>query len=157
ILGMRREEITRRFDEIIAFAEVEQFVDTPVKHYSSGMYTRLAVAVAAPPDPEVPILDEVLALRGGPFQPQWPGPMGEAARSGRTVLLVSHNMTAINQLCHRAFWIDRGTLKAIGPARDVVNQYSATFARVAEGDLTSAVGQGDGCVLPLDYRVTNCR
>jgi len=157
ILGMRRVEIARRFDEIIAFAEVEQFVDTPVKHYSSGMYTRLAFAVAAHLDPEILIVDEVLAVGDVQFQRKCLGRMGEAARSGRTVLLVSHNMMAISQLCHRAFWIDQGTLKATGPARDVVNQYSAAFARVAEGDLTGAVGQGDGRVLPLDYRVTNCR
>ncbi|HJZ92936.1 MAG TPA: ABC transporter ATP-binding protein [Gemmataceae bacterium] len=157
ILGMRREEIARRFDEIIAFAEVEQFVDTPVKHYSSGMYTRLAFAVAAHLDPEILIVDEVLAVGDAQFQRKCLGRMGEAARSGRTVLLVSHNMMAISQLCHRAFWIDRGTLKAMGPARDVVEQYSAMFARASEGDLAGAVGQGDGSVLPLGYQVTNHR
>src|SRR5579859_915879 len=99
ILGMRRSEIRRQFDAIVDFAEVEKFLDTPVKRYSSGMYVRLAFAVAAHLDPEILIVDEVLAVGDAQFQNKCLGKMGEVARSGRTVLFVSHNMAAIRQLC----------------------------------------------------------
>jgi lipopolysaccharide transport system ATP-binding protein len=155
ILGMKKAEIARRFDEIVAFAEVEKFIDTPVKHYSSGMYMRLAFAVAAHLEPEILIVDEVLAVGDAQFQAKCLNKMEAVSQGGRTVLLVSHNMTAISQLCHRACWIEQGAVKAVGPACDVVQQYSVTFARVAQGDMNDAVGQGDGSVLPIGYRVTN--
>ena len=102
ILGMRRAEIDRKFDEIVAFAEVEQFLDTPVKRYSSGMYVRLAFAVAAHLEPEILIVDEVLAVGDAAFQRKCLGKMGDVANAGRTVLFVSHNMEAIQRLCSRA-------------------------------------------------------
>src|SRR5690242_4169068 len=108
ILGMRRAEITRKFDEIVAFAEVEKFIDTPVKHYSSGMYLRLAFAVAAHLDPEILLVDEVLAVGDAAFQKKCLGKMGDVVRQGRTVLFVSHDMTAISQLASRCLLLDGG-------------------------------------------------
>ncbi len=108
ILGMRRSEIERKFDEIVAFAEIERFLDTPVKRYSSGMYTRLAFAVAAHLEPEILIVDEVLAVGDAAFQKKCLGKMGEVAREGRTVLFVSHNLAAVRSLCSRAIWLDSG-------------------------------------------------
>ncbi len=109
ILGMTRAEIRRKFDEIVAFAEVEKFLDTPVKRYSSGMYVRLAFAVAAHLEPEILIVDEVLAVGDAEFQKKCLGKMDEVAGGGRTVLFVSHNMAAINKLCTRAVLLERGT------------------------------------------------
>jgi lipopolysaccharide transport system ATP-binding protein len=123
ILGMRRAEIVRKFDDIIAFAEVEQFVDTPVKHYSSGMYMRLAFAVAAHLDPEILIVDEVLAVGDATFQKRCLGKMGEIAKEGRTVLFVSHNMPAVQSLCSRAVWLQRGQLVGDAPPHEVIRQY----------------------------------
>src|SRR2546421_2955217 len=108
ILGMTRHEIRRKFDEIVAFAEVEKFLDTPVKRYSSGMYVRLAFAVAAHLEPETLIVDEVLAVGDASFQRKCLGKMGEAARGGRTVLFVSHNMAAVKSLCTRAGLLEEG-------------------------------------------------
>lgn len=108
ILGMRREEIRRKFDAIVDFAEVERFLDTPVKRYSSGMYVRLAFAVAAHLEPEILVVDEVLAVGDAQFQKKCLGKMEEAGREGRTVLFVSHNMAAIQQLCDRAILLDKG-------------------------------------------------
>src|SRR5271165_3754249 len=104
ILGMTRREIQKKFDEIVAFAEVERFLDTPVKHYSSGMYMRLAFAVAAHLEPEILIVDEVLAVGDAAFQKKCLGKMSEVAREGRTVLFVSHNSAAIEALCDRCLW-----------------------------------------------------
>lgn len=123
ILGMRRAEIARKFDEIVAFAEVEQFIDTPVKHYSSGMYLRLAFAVAAHLEPEILIVDEVLAVGDAAFQKKCLGKMGDVARTGRTVLFVSHNMGAVRSLCQRVIWLERGQIAASGPTYAVVDQY----------------------------------
>lgn len=111
ILGMGREEIKRKFDEIVEFSGVEQFIDTPVKRYSSGMHMRLAFAVAAHLDPEIMIVDEVLAVGDADFQKKCLGKMKNVSKSGRTVLFVSHNMNAIQQLCSRVIWIDKGHLK----------------------------------------------
>jgi len=108
ILGMRRREIQRKFDDIVEFAEIAKFIDTPVKHYSSGMYMRLAFAVAAHLDPEILLLDEVLAVGDAGFQRKCLGKMGEVARLGRTVLFVSHNMNAIEQLCTAVLWLRPG-------------------------------------------------
>jgi lipopolysaccharide transport system ATP-binding protein len=123
ILGMKREEITRRFDEIVAFAGVEKFLDTPVKRYSSGMYVRLAFAVAAHIEPDILIVDEVLAVGDAAFQEKCLGKMGEVARGGRTVLFVSHNMAAVQHLCSRVVMLKAGKLHANGPSADVVCEY----------------------------------
>ena len=123
ILGMARSEIAARFDEIVAFSEVEKFIDTPVKHYSSGMGLRLAFAVAAHLEPEILIVDEVLAVGDAAFQQKCLGKMGEVAEAGRTVLLVSHNMGAINRLCERAILLSEGELVLDGPTGEVVSAY----------------------------------
>ena len=131
ILGMRRAEIERKFDEIVAFAEVERFIDTPVKRYSSGMYVRLAFAVAAHLEPEILIVDEVLAVGDAAFQKKCLGKMGEVSGEGRTVLFVSHNMAAITSLATRCLWLDAGRVRALGPARETVASY-LTEGHVAE-------------------------
>ena len=123
ILGMRKEEINRKFDEIVAFSEVERFLDTPVKFYSSGMRVRLAFAVAAHLDPEILLVDEVLAVGDIVFQKKCMGRMRDVAVSGRTVLFVSHNMTAVRKLCSRAILLHQGRLIRDGNVNDVVNAY----------------------------------
>ena len=123
ILGMKASDITRRFDEIVAFAEVEQFIDTPVKRYSSGMYLRLAFSVAAHLEPEVLLVDEVLAVGDAAFQQKCLGKMGEVTREGRTVVLVSHNMDAVQRLCRRVLLIDAGALAADGESHDITARY----------------------------------
>jgi lipopolysaccharide transport system ATP-binding protein len=128
ILGMRRREIKAKFDEIVAFAEVERFIDTPVKRYSSGMYVRLAFAVAAHLEPDILIVDEVLAVGDASFQRKCLGKMDEARTGGRTVLFVSHNMAAIRSLTPRAIWLDHGRIAGDGPTTDVVSEYLATTA-----------------------------
>lgn len=123
ILGMKKAEIDRKFDEIVAFAEIDQFLDTPVKHYSSGMHTRLAFAVAAHLEPEILLIDEVLAVGDASFQRKSLGKMGSAAREGRTVLFVSHNLVAVQDLCHRVIWIDRGRVVEEGEPAKVIGHY----------------------------------
>lgn len=123
ILGMSRGEIKRKFDEIVAFAEVETFVDTMVKHYSSGMYLRLAFAVAAHLEPEILIVDEVLAVGDAQFQKKCLGKMGEVAKQGRTVLFVSHNMGAMRNLCTRAIWLEAGQCQLDGSTHAVIERY----------------------------------
>jgi lipopolysaccharide transport system ATP-binding protein len=123
ILGMTRSEIARKFDEIVAFAEVEKFLDTPVKHYSNGMYVRLAFAVAAHLEPEILIVDEVLAVGDAEFQRKCMKKMGDVAGQGRTVLFVSHNMGAVQTLCQRAVLLERGRVKRVGTSREVVTEY----------------------------------
>ncbi|MDB5297608.1 MAG: hypothetical protein JWO31_3591 [Phycisphaerales bacterium] len=123
ILGMGKSEIRRRFDAIVAFAEVERFLDTPVKRYSSGMYTRLAFAVAAHLEPEILVIDEVLAVGDQAFQDKCLGKMKELGQQGRTVLFVSHNMGAVAHLCGRAVLLDAGRVKLIGSAVDVIRAY----------------------------------
>ena len=123
ILGMKRVEIRQKFDEIVAFAEIEKFIDTPVKHYSSGMYVRLAFAVAAHLDPEILLVDEVLAVGDVAFQKKCFGKIGDVAREGRTVLLVSHNIGAVTGLCSKAILIDAGKVISIGRVGDVVTEY----------------------------------
>jgi lipopolysaccharide transport system ATP-binding protein len=125
VLGMKRGEIERKFDEIVAFAEVEKFLDTPVKRYSSGMYMRLAFAVAAHLEPEVLLVDEVLAVGDAEFQAKCLGKMGEVARGGRTVVYVSHNLASMATLCSRAVMLAKGEKVAEGPAGEVINQYIA--------------------------------
>jgi ABC-type polysaccharide/polyol phosphate transport system ATPase subunit len=129
ILGMSKREIERKFDEIVAFAEIEKFIDTPVKHYSSGMYVRLAFAVAAHLEPEILLVDEVLAVGDIHFQKKCLGKMGDVARAGRTVVLVSHQMNQIRRLCQRVAWIDGGSVRMTGGAHEVLARYeSAMFA-----------------------------
>ena len=133
ILGMKRAEIERKFDEIVAFAEVEQFMDTPVKRYSSGMYLRLAFAVAAHLEPEILVVDEVLAVGDAEFQRKCLGKMGDVAREGRTVLFVSHNMSAVLRLTDEALVIDKGRLALRAPTPQAVDYYLAHgFAREGE-------------------------
>jgi lipopolysaccharide transport system ATP-binding protein len=128
ILGMSREEIRRKFDEIVAFSEVEKFLDTPVKRYSSGMYVRLAFAVAAHLEPEILIVDEVLAVGDAQFQKKCLGKMQDVAKGGRTVLFVSHNMAVVNNLCHRALLFVEGELVRNGKTSAVVDAYVGTGA-----------------------------
>lgn len=123
ILGMSREEVRRKFDEIVAFAEVEKFLDTPVKRYSSGMYVRLAFAVAAHLEPEILVVDEVLAVGDAEFQNKSLGKMSEVAKGGRTVLFVSHNMAAVNQLCSRGVVIAQGKIDFCGTSNDAIRHY----------------------------------
>jgi lipopolysaccharide transport system ATP-binding protein len=123
ILGMSRAEINRKFDEIVAFAEIDRFIDTPVKHYSSGMYMRLAFAVAAHLGTEILVVDEVLAVGDAQFQKKCLGKMDDIARHGRTVLFISHNMEAIQRLCTRGLLMDRGRLLMSGSVTDAVSEY----------------------------------
>lgn len=123
ILGMKKKEIDRKFDDIVQFAEIERFIDTPVKHYSSGMYVRLAFAVAAHLETEILLVDEVLAVGDAAFQKKCLGKMADVAGDGRTVLFVSHNMGAITSLCKRAIWLDEGLKKLDGPASSVIRDY----------------------------------
>jgi homopolymeric O-antigen transport system ATP-binding protein len=128
ILGMRRAEIVRRFDEIVAFSEIAGFLDTPVKHYSSGMYVRLAFAVAAHLQPEILLVDEVLAVGDAAFQKKCLGKMGEVARGGRTVIFVSHNMAAIEALCGTCLLLRNGRLEMAGAPAEVTGAYLASDA-----------------------------
>src|SRR6266446_10669551 len=126
ILGMKRVEIQRKFAEIVAFAGIDKFLDTPVKRYSSGMYVRLAFAVAAHLDPEILFVDEVLAVGDAEFQKKCLGKMHDVSQAGRTVIFISHSMESISRLCPRAIWLNEGKLIVDGPADDVIAQYSAT-------------------------------
>ena len=128
ILGMRKSEIVSKFDEIVAFAEVEKFLDTPVKHYSSGMYVRLAFAVAAHLNPEILIVDEVLAVGDVAFQKKCLGKMNEVSRGGRTVIFVSHNMAAIENLCKRGIVLERGQVVFEGTSKDAIHRYLNNLA-----------------------------
>lgn len=140
ILGMRKAEIDRKFDEIVAFAEVEQFIDTPVKRYSSGMHVRLAFAVAAHLQPEILIIDEVLAVGDQSFQNKCLGKLGSAAREGRTVLFVSHNLAAVANLCTNGIWIERGHVTMRGDAKSVIEAYMKT----SSGSARELRNRGDG-------------
>jgi lipopolysaccharide transport system ATP-binding protein len=123
ILGMGKREIDRKFDEIVTFAEVDKFIDTPVKHYSSGMYVRLAFAVAAHLEPEILLVDEVLAVGDASFQKKCLGKMGDVAKQGRTIVFVSHNMTALRRMCTRAIWLDGGRALDSGDTGKVIDHY----------------------------------
>lgn len=123
ILGMRRAEIERRFDEIVAFAEIEQFIDTPVKRYSSGMYVRLAFAVAAHLNTEILLVDEVLAVGDADFQKKCLQKMGDVRENGRTTIFVSHNMESVARLCSRALLLEKGCVEALGATAEVVGKY----------------------------------
>jgi lipopolysaccharide transport system ATP-binding protein len=123
ILGMRKREIDRKFDEIVEVAQVERFLETPVKRYSSGMYLRLAFAVAAHLEPEILVLDEVLAVGDAQFQRRCLGKMEEVAGQGRTVLFVSHNMAAVSRFCSRCIWLDQGVIRDVGDPESIVAKY----------------------------------
>jgi lipopolysaccharide transport system ATP-binding protein len=147
ILGMKRVEIESKFDEIVDFAEIARFIETPVKHYSSGMYVRLAFAVAAHLEPEILLVDEVLAVGDAAFQSKCLGKMSDVARGGRTVLFVSHNMAAVQSLCDRALLVDEGRIVADGEPLSIIEQYSSQV-QVGDGvfDLTNhprSGGNGD--------------
>jgi len=145
ILGMSKREIDRKFDEIVAFAEIDKFIDTPVKHYSSGMYVRLAFAVAAHLEPEILLVDEVLAVGDINFQKKCLGKMGDVARAGRTVVLVSHNMAAINALCARCIILDNGGVEFDGSTVDATTRYYAESLDTANGsDLSARRRKGNG-------------
>jgi len=172
ILGMSRAEIIRKFDEIVEFSEVGEFLDTPVKRYSSGMYVRLAFAVAAHLDPEILIVDEVLAVGDAAFQRKCLGKMSSFAESGRTVLFVSHNLEAVRTLCERAVWMQDGHVREDGPVEGVVENffnalsnssqfssqnedYGFTVHRVmlkdAAGNESAQFSPGDDMIVEVDY------
>jgi lipopolysaccharide transport system ATP-binding protein len=156
ILGMKKAEIDRKFDEIVAFAGIEKFLDTPVKYYSSGMYVRLAFAVAAHLEPEILLVDEVLAVGDAAFQKKCLGKMGEVAREGRTVLFVSHNMAAIQNLCKSAYLLDQGRIVASGNASYVIGQYLQTVSDskyIALSDRKDR--QGNGKLRFVEFSVTS--
>ncbi len=143
ILGMRRREIAERFDEIVAFSGVEQFLDTPVKHYSSGMHMRLAFAVAAHLQPEVLLVDEVLAVGDAQFQRKSLGKLDDVAHEGRTIVFVSHNLAAVQRLCERTVWLDHGEIRADGPTSEVLAAYQRH---------TAARRQGGEVIVPEDVQ-----
>jgi lipopolysaccharide transport system ATP-binding protein len=145
ILGMTKREIDRKFDEIVAFAEIEKFIDMQVKHYSSGMYVRLAFAVAAHLEPEILLVDEVLAVGDIAFQKKCLGKMGDVARQGRTIILVSHNMAAINALCSRCVILNVGGVEFDGPTDKATARYYAESLSVSNGsDLSTRRKVGSG-------------
>ena len=180
ILGMKRPEIARKFDEIVEFSEVAKFIDTPVKHYSSGMSLRLAFAVAAHLEPEILLIDEVLAVGDVAFQQKCVGKMDDVAQEGRTILFVSHNMAAVNRLCDRVLWIHDGGLHMSGESRLVIQEYlsagssfvgerswpdglsnpgvdslkvDAVRVRNSKGVVTGGISAGESFSLEIDYRV----
>lgn len=147
LLGMRRWEVREHFDEIVDFAEVELFLDTPCKHYSSGMYTRLGFAVAAHLRTDILLVDEVLAVGDASFQQRCLGKMAEASGGGRTVLFVSHNLGAVGSLCSRAIWLDEGRLRADGVSREVIESYLADVAGNSGGEVAATVWNGPAGLL----------
>ncbi|HKF50794.1 MAG TPA: ABC transporter ATP-binding protein [Candidatus Acidoferrales bacterium] len=159
ILGMKRAEIAARFDEIVAFAGTEKFLDTPVKYYSSGMYMRLAFAIAAHLEPEILIVDEVLAVGDAEFQKKCLGKIGDVARSGRTVLFVSHQMAAVASLCNRVILLDAGEIKAIGDCSEVIPKYLVSESDSAQivnlRHHTGRVGTGEVRIVEAAIRDKN--
>jgi len=153
ILGMNRKYTDRRFDEIVSFAGVERFIDTPVKRYSSGMYLRLAFSVAAHLEPDIMVVDEVLAVGDAEFQARSLGRMETAEREGRTVIFVSHNLDAISRLCSRAIWLEQGQIAAQGATRDVVEAYLS--AQIQQAARTESISDPHGSVVLRDVRVVD--
>jgi lipopolysaccharide transport system ATP-binding protein len=148
ILGMTKKRIDAKLDEIVAFSEIEQFIDTPIKRYSSGMKMRLGFAVAANLESDILIVDEVLAVGDGEFQRKCLRAMSDLHSSGRTVLFVSHNLAAVHSLCSRAIWIDRGRMKQEGTPSEIIHSYLATFSTTDDvvrdlGEITDRSGGGD--------------
>lgn len=155
ILGMRRDEVRRKFDEIVDFAGIAQFVDTPVKRYSSGMYVRLAFAVAAHLEPEILLVDEVLAVGDAEFQKKCLGKMGEVASEGRTVLFVSHNMPSIQQLCEKSMLLSSGSLYCLGRTEEIIKEYLgrniiSNSSIVTEKDIKTRSGTGEGKITKIE-------
>ena len=151
ILGMRRSEIDRKFDAIVDFAEIEQFIDTPVKHYSSGMYVRLAFSVAAHLEPEILLIDEVLAVGDIAFQKKSLGKMENVSQEGRTVVFVSHNMNALQRLCPKSLLLSHGQLIAVDSTTAIVEQYLSLSSNTETGpntwhDLEKREREGSGKV-----------
>jgi lipopolysaccharide transport system ATP-binding protein len=138
---MKRAEIDRKFDEIVAFSEIERFIDTPVKHYSSGMYLRLAFAVAAHLEAEILLVDEVLAVGDAEFQKKCLGKMGDVVKDGRTILFVSHNLAAVSALCRRSLLLDSGSIIADGSTQTVLDQYIQTMDKMANTPLAERVDE----------------
>jgi len=156
ILGMKRAEIESKLDEIVAFAEIDKFLDTPVKHYSSGMYVRLAFSVAAHLEPEILLVDEVLAVGDMAFQRKCLGKMDDVAQEGRTVLFVSHNMALLQTLCERGIMLQQGAVFADGTITDVVDAYLQTLEQAESQDLSKRTDRkGVGQVRLVDTEVTN--
>jgi lipopolysaccharide transport system ATP-binding protein len=155
ILGMRKAEIARKFDEIVAFAEIEQFIDTPVKHFSSGMYTRLAFAVAAHLEPEILLVDEILAVGDLAFQKKCLGKMGDVARHGRTVFFVSHNLPSVEALCSRCLLFSDGRLVGDGSVNEMLLRYMTAEFQPDRGvsTLTAHAGRHHGA-RPIMTKVT---
>lgn len=153
ILGMKRREIAAKFDEIVAFSEIEQFIDTPVKRYSSGMYVRLAFAVAAHLEPEILLVDEVLAVGDAAFQKKCLGKMGDVAKEGRTILFVSHNMAAVQNLCNRGITLQNGCIQSIGTQFEAVSAYLALMGgkhnKMAQRE--DRMGNGDVRVESIEF------
>ncbi|MGI9066507.1 MAG: ABC transporter ATP-binding protein [Pyrinomonadaceae bacterium] len=159
ILGMKSEDIKRRFDSIVDFAEVERFIDTPVKHYSSGMHMRLAFAVAAHLEPEILLVDEVLAVGDLQFQKKCLGKMGSAATEGRTILFVSHNLAAVSNLCKRGLVLERGVVAYAGTQSEAIAHYLTSCQRAAGSlrDRTDRVGNGQIRVVGMEMKDTEGR
>jgi lipopolysaccharide transport system ATP-binding protein len=158
ILGMRKREIQRKFDEIVAFAEIDRFIDTPVKHYSSGMYVRLAFSVAAHLEPEILLVDEVLAVGDVAFQRKCLGKMDDVARAGRTVLFVSHNMGLMQTFCERGILLEHGRVACDGPIKDVVDVYLSSIEQRGVQDLatrTDRRGLGDVRLVGVEVKALN--
>ena len=156
ILGMKRAEIERKIDEIVAFAEVDKFLDTPVKHYSSGMYVRLAFSVAAHLEPEILLVDEVLAVGDMAFQRKCLGKMDDVAQTGRTVVFVSHNMGLMQQLCERGIYLQQGTVHTDGTITEAVDAYLQTLEQAKSSDLSQRMDRkGQGKVRLVGAEVTN--
>lgn len=158
ILGMKRSDILRKFDEIVAFSEIEKFLDTPVKRYSSGMYIRLAFGVAAHLEPDILLVDEVLAVGDASFQKKCIGKMGNVVSEGRTVLFVSHNMAAVTSLCSRAILIDRGRIEKTGTPQSVIEDYLAKARNDASVPVRSRTDRkGNGRIRFTQSAVLNDR
>ncbi len=155
-LGMRKKEIDRKFDEILDFAEVERFIDTPVKRYSSGMYVRLAFAVAAHLEPEILLVDEVLAVGDANFQRKCLGKLGDIAETGRTVVFVSHNLAAVQRLCRRAILLRQGRIADQGPVGDVVKEYLRVSAEeVSVSQFRTDARRGTGWARIIDTKLVD--
>ena len=146
ILGMKKREIDAKFDEIVAFSGIEKFLDTPVKRYSSGMYVRLAFAVAAHLEPEILLVDEVLAVGDAQFQKKCLGKMSEVAMGGRTILFVSHNIGAIESLCRKVLWLEEGRLKRYGDAEDICSDYLSQVSQPENNRIVDAHRRGTGII-----------
>ncbi|MCZ7570647.1 MAG: ABC transporter ATP-binding protein [Ardenticatenaceae bacterium] len=156
ILGMKKAEIERKFDEIVAFAEIGKFIDTPVKHYSSGMYVRLAFSIAAHLEPEILLVDEVLAVGDVAFQKKCLGKMDDVAKQGRTVLFVSHNMGLMQTLCQRGIFLQDGIMSADGPIGDVVDAYLRTLEKLESQELSEREDRrGQGAVRLVAVQISD--